>query len=52
MKRTLILGVAALAIMAPIAGVAAQAPAAASSEDTRLTAFLNAQFAEEIAQKP
>ena len=57
MARAWIFGVAALALAVPFGGghLAASAMAAAAtaaSADARLTAFLDAQFAEEIAQKP
>ncbi len=56
MKRAWVLGVAALALTAPMAvdRVTAQpaVAAAAVSEDKRLTAYLDAQFDEELAQKP
>ncbi len=56
MKRFWVLGVAARALAAPLATNAAAAQAAATataqSDDARLTTFLDAQFAEEMAQKP
>ena len=56
MKHAWSIGVAALAFFAPmVTSVAAgQAPGAAASttEDGRLTDFLDAQFAEELKQKP
>ncbi len=55
MKRSYIIGVAAIALLAAN-GAGAQAPAAtaatAASEDARLTAFLDTQFAEELQQEP
>ncbi len=45
---------AAFALLSPLAAVSAQTPAAtvASSEDARLTAFLDAEYAELIRQQP
>ncbi len=57
MKRSYIIGVAAIALLAAN-GAGAQAPAAmataapAASEDARLTDFLDAQFAEELQKEP
>lgn len=56
MKRAWISGLAALALIAPLAAtdVAAQVRGvvATTREDARLTAFLDAQFAEEMTRKP
>ncbi len=56
MKRGWIFGAATLALMVPRAadGASAQplAGAATTSEDARLTAFLDAQFGQEMTQKP
>ncbi len=56
MKHALLFAVAGLAILSPLP-VAAQpaasaATSAATSEDARLTAFLDAQYAEELAMRP
>ena len=56
MKHAWIFGVGLLALLAPLATsvAAGQAPGAAAmtTEDGKLTAFLDAQFAEELKQKP
>ncbi len=55
MKRTLTTSIAALvaALMLPAAASMAQAPVAAvASEDARLTAFLDAEFADYVKQQP
>lgn len=56
MNRAWVFGLAALALMAPLSAnsVGTQSPVAPATtgEDARLTAFLDAQFAEEMTQKP
>ena len=56
MKRAWVVGVAALALAGPMTVTSADAQSrlavAAATEDSRLTAFLDAQFAEEVTQKP
>jgi uncharacterized protein (DUF885 family) len=54
MRKTIRLTAAALALaLPPFASIVAQAPAApAATEDSRLYAFLDAEFAEELRQRP
>ena len=55
MKREWIFRVAASMLLAPLAASIASAqvrPAVATSEDARLTTFLDLQFAEELTRKP
>ena len=54
MRRTSLLAAAAAfsLLLPPIAAVEAQAPAAAESEDSRLYAFLDSEFAEELRERP
>lgn len=54
MKNSLLLAaVASLALLSPLVAATAQpAASAAPAEDARLTAFLDAQFAEELAMRP
>ncbi len=51
-SRILLLAAAVIAVPPAAYAVAQPAPAAANAEDTRLTAFLDGEFAQEVKMRP